>query len=170
MSGNLHRFTCNVPKTCISGAAPVFYPLCGTYHEMQGFGGSTYRPSYRHPGVATCSLGNPGPILGSAATGTARSAVGGPFQTFLAEHRARATGVTACSTVQTNCCSTTVQRERRETTHGGGRGRGVRPNAPAAAASPPRRKASEAPAARFRGKRSYASAFLSLCSHRCCVS
>ena len=40
--------------------APVFYPLCGTYHEMQGFGGSTYRPSYRHPGVATCSLGNPG--------------------------------------------------------------------------------------------------------------
>ena len=30
---------------------------------------------------------------GSAATGTARSAVGGPFQTFLAEHRARATGV-----------------------------------------------------------------------------
>ena len=60
---------------------------------MQGFGGSTYRPSYRHPGVATCSLGNPGPILGSAATGTARSAVGGSFQTFLAEHRARATGV-----------------------------------------------------------------------------
>ena len=60
---------------------------------MQGFGGSTYRPSYRHPGVATCSLGKPGPILGSAATGTARSAVGGSFQTFLAEHRARATGV-----------------------------------------------------------------------------
>ena len=60
---------------------------------MQGFGGSTYRPSNRHPGVATCSLGNPGPILGSAATGTARSAVGGSFQTCLAEHRARATGV-----------------------------------------------------------------------------
>ena len=73
--------------------APGFYPPCGTYHEKQGFAGSTYRPSYRHPGVATCSLGNPGPILGSAATGTARSAVGGSFQTFLAEHRARATGV-----------------------------------------------------------------------------
>ena len=73
--------------------APVFYPLCGRSPEMQGFGGSTYRPSYRHPGVATCSLGKPGPILGSAATGTARSAVGGSFQTFLAEHRARATGV-----------------------------------------------------------------------------
>ena len=77
----------------LAPAAPVFYPLCGRSPEMQGFGGSTYRPSYRHPGVATCSLGKPGPILGSAATGTARSAVGGPFQTFLAEHRARATGV-----------------------------------------------------------------------------
>ena len=77
----------------IGGGAPVFYPLSGLSPEMQGFGGSTYRPSYRHPGVATCSLGKPGPILGSAATGTARSAVGGSFQTFLAEHRARATGV-----------------------------------------------------------------------------
>ena len=69
------------------------FPWLWAGPEMQGFGGSTYRPSYRHPGVATCSLGKPGPILGSAATGTARSAVGGPFQTFLAEHRARATGV-----------------------------------------------------------------------------
>ena len=61
--------------------------------EMQGFAVATYRPSYRHPAVTTCRLGKPGHILGSAATGTARSAVGGPFQTFLAEHRARATGV-----------------------------------------------------------------------------
>ena len=44
----------------------------------------SYRPSYRHPAVTTCRLGKPGHILGSAATGTARSAVGGPFQTFLA--------------------------------------------------------------------------------------
>ena len=80
-------------KAFYDEAAPVFYPLCASSPEMQGFGGSTYRPSYRHPGVATCSLGNPGPIPGSAATGTARSAVGGSFQTFLAEHRARATGV-----------------------------------------------------------------------------
>ena len=36
---------------------------------MQGFGGSTYRPSYRHPGVATCSLGKPGPILASCLPG-----------------------------------------------------------------------------------------------------
>ena len=81
------------PGHCPERNAPVFCPLSGLPPEMQGFGGSTYRPSYRHPGVATCSLGNPGPILGSAATGTARSAVGGSFQTFLAEHRARATGV-----------------------------------------------------------------------------
>ena len=53
----------------------------------------SYRPSYRHPAVPTCSLGKPGPIIGSAATGAARSAVGGSFQTCLAEHRARATGV-----------------------------------------------------------------------------
>ena len=50
----------------------------------------SYRPSYRHPAVPTCSLGKPGPIIGSAATGAARSAVGGSFQTCLAEHRARA--------------------------------------------------------------------------------
>ena len=88
------RDTPSTAGGCVSvGRAPVFYPLSGLSPEMQGFGGSTYRPSYRHPGVATCSLGNPGPILGSAATGTARSAVGGSFQTFLAEHRARATGV-----------------------------------------------------------------------------
>ena len=52
-----------------------------------------YRPSHRHPAVPTCSLGKPGPIIGSAATGSARSAVGGSFPTCLAEHRARATGV-----------------------------------------------------------------------------
>ena len=51
-----------------------------------------YSPSHRHPAVPTCSLGKPGPILGSATTGAARSAVGGSFPTCLAEHRARATG------------------------------------------------------------------------------
>ena len=92
--------------------APVFYPLCGTYHEMQGFGGSTYRPSYRHPGVATCSLGNPGPILGSAATALeprVRPLVG-HFRPS-SQSTEREPQESACSTGQTNCCSTTVQRE-----------------------------------------------------------
>ena len=77
----------------VAGQAPALSPQERQAPEKQGFAGSTYRPSYRHPGVTTCSLGKPGPIPGSAATGTARSAVGGSFQTFLAEHRARATGV-----------------------------------------------------------------------------
>ena len=72
--------------------APGFSPLYGPPLEMQGFALATYRPSYRHPAVTTCRLGGPGHILGSAATGTARSAVGGPFQTFLAGHRASGTG------------------------------------------------------------------------------
>ena len=68
------------------------YPLLWDGHREATFCTATYRPSYCHPGVATCSLGKPEPVPGSAATGTARSAVGGPFQTFLAEQRARATG------------------------------------------------------------------------------
>ena len=70
-------------------------------------------PSYRHPGVVTWSLDKPGPpILGSAATGTARSAVGGSFQTFASSQSTeREPQESACSTGQTNCCSTTVQRE-----------------------------------------------------------
>ena len=79
-------------RTLLTLALPNVAPSLVARSRSRFLGEATYRPSYRHPAVPTCSLGKPGPIIGSAATGFARSAVGGSFQTCLAEHPARATG------------------------------------------------------------------------------
>ena len=65
----------------ITGTLRSFTPPVGYPPRSHLLVHPSYRPSYRHPAVTTCRLGKPGHILGSAATGTARSAVGGPFQT-----------------------------------------------------------------------------------------